>query len=99
MASFWQDLGIAELILSDIETVATGGSVSGTQTVAGIKLNVSVSKLASGPVPPYQVLTGSFWQIIGLVFADIAGFQAGVPISVADKIGNTWYGIALSLAT
>lgn len=99
MASILQDLGIIELILSDIAAVAAGKQVSQTQTIGGETVTVSVVVLPEGPTgTPYQVISGNFWSILMAVFADAAAIAAGAPVQIAEKLGNTWYGSTFSVA-
>ena len=97
MASFWDDLQIVELILGDISQVAAGGVVSGTKQIGGTTYNVQVQVLTNGPSgTPFQVISGSFWSILTTVFGDLTALAAGAPIQIADKVGNTWYGLTLA---
>ena len=94
--SLIKDLGLLEVVASDVVTFAQGESVS--QQVDGY--TVSIKKLdVAAPVAPYQEFSGSFISIFELVLADAAAFASGVPIQVAEKVGNTWYGVSISKNT
>jgi hypothetical protein len=92
MPSIIQDVAILESVAGDIAAFAAGGAV--TAKVDGY--DVSVKLLAGGPNPQYQAITGSFFQILEIAFADYETFASGGTISIAEKLGNTWYGIEFS---
>jgi hypothetical protein len=97
--SFLTDLELAEVVLSDIVAFADGKEVTASPTIAGTKYNVSLVVLANGPAAPFQPFQGSIFTefIMGIqIGTEIA---AGVGANVALKIGNTWYGLTIVMAT
>jgi hypothetical protein len=97
VASILQDLNLFETILGDVAAFAAGQPVSTTATVGSETYSVSVTHLPNGPVAPYQVIAGNFFAVLGMVLADAAAISAGAPLNIAEKIGNTWYGTALTV--
>jgi hypothetical protein len=93
------DVALAEAILGDIEAFVGGKAVATTQTIGTNTYTASVQLLTSGPVAPFQNLSnGSVLSIFSLLIEDYAQISSGAPISVAFKVGATWYGISLSYA-
>jgi hypothetical protein len=92
MASILQDLELFEAIAGDVVAFAAGNPVTTTRRFGNTTYSISVVVLPGGPVAPYQVFTGSFFSILGLVLEDAAGISAGQPIQVAEKVNHTWYG-------
>ena len=101
MASFWQDLQIAEAIFGDITAYSKGTAVStpAPVVIGNETLSVTAQLLPSGPDGSgFQVLSGTdFYSILVLVFADLASFVAGAPLKVAVRVGTTWNGVTLTL--
>jgi hypothetical protein len=92
-----QVLGVAGLVLGDIETYAAGAPVSGKTDVFGEEVDASVIKLTGEPTPDWTVFTGAAPQLIGLGFSVGMQVASGIPVKIAAKIGNTWSGITLSM--
>jgi hypothetical protein len=98
MASLIQDLELIEIITGDIVEFAAGKTVSRTEKIGANTFTISAQVLANGTTGTnFQVFNGSFLNIISLVFADYAALSAGMPVQVAEKLGNTWYGISVSV--
>lgn len=96
--NFWTDLEIAEMILGEISSVASGTPVTEIREIGGTKYTLTVQTLPSGPAgTPFQAITGSFFQILGIVLADASSVSSGVPIQIAQKFGNTWFGYTFSV--
>jgi hypothetical protein len=93
-----QELGLVETVAGDIAAFAAGQPVSASKAISGTNYSASVVLLGASATPDYQVFSGSFLSIIGLVLADAAAFAAGAPLKIAEKIGNTWYGLSLTAA-
>jgi hypothetical protein len=99
MTSILQDFEILETVGADLTAFAEGQSVGASKTFGSVTVNVSAVELPNGPVAPYQEFSGSFWQIFGLVFADAGAISAGAPISLAEKVGDKWYGETITVST
>lgn len=93
-----QELGVAEVAFSEIESFAAGQPVTVSPTVDGYKVTDTVTKAGATAPAGYQVFSGSVLSIILAVFADAIALQGGAPIQIAEKIGNTWYGHAITVA-
>jgi len=99
MASILQDLEVVEVILGDIAAFAAGQPATVTKSIGGETYTLAVVVLPNGPTgTPYQVISGSFWSVFLTALADASAIAAGAPLQIAEKIGNTWYGSALSVA-
>jgi len=97
MASFWTDLEVAEMILGDVSSVAGGNPVQDSRTINGTTYTLEVQVLPNGPTgTPFQVISGGFFGVLGAVVVDIGAATSGVPVQIAQKIGNTWFGYTLS---
>lgn len=97
--SLLQDLGFAIEVEQDIVGFAGGKPVTKVLPIAGQA--VSLSLVVLGPTPPsnYQVFTGNALGIIEMAFTDTTEVLAGMPIAIAQKVGNTWYGLTAQLQT
>lgn len=96
--TLWEDLGIAEVVLGDVVAFAGGQPATVTRAVSGYSITDSIVHLPSGPAQTgYQVFSGSVWQILGLLLADAGAAQAGAPVQIAEKVGNSWYGHTLTI--
>lgn len=93
-----QELGVAEVVFTDIESFAAGQPVTVSPTIDGYKVTDTVTKAGATAPAGYQVFSGSVLSIILAVFADAMALQSGAPIQIAEKIGNTWYGHAITVA-
>jgi hypothetical protein len=99
MASFWTDLEVAEMILGEVTSFVGGNPVEDSRTIGGTTYTLEVQVLANGPTgTPFQVISGGFFGIFGAVVVDIGEATSGVPVQIAQKIGNTWFGYTLSSA-
>lgn len=98
MATLIQDLELFETIAGDVVAFASGQPVSTSKTIGSTTYGVSVVVLPQGPTgTQYQVFTGSVLSILGLVLQDAAEISGGLPVQIAEKIGNTWYGSTLTV--
>lgn len=94
--TFIQDLELTEAILGDVVAFAAGQPVSASKVLGANTLTVSVVVLPSGPTAAYQVISGSVLSILAVVLLDVTEFTSGVPVAVAVKEKNTWYGFTLA---
>lgn len=92
MPSLIEDLGIVETALGDVAAFAAGNPINAK--VDGYSLAVQV--LPSGPVAPFQTISGSVVTMLLTVLALSSEFAAGAPISLAVKENVTWYGVTAS---
>jgi hypothetical protein len=98
MASFIQDLEIAETAIVDALAFSNGQPFAATRKFGSITISVNIVKLLNGPAGTnYQVISGGLPEVISMAFGDIAGVINGVPLNIAEKIGNDWYGETVSL--
>jgi len=98
MASFIQDLELAEVILGDVAAFASGKPLSATKSFGDETVAFQAVILPSGRTgTPYTVFSGSIWEIFALVVGDAAALAAGAPLQIAEKLGNTWYGISIQV--
>ena len=96
--TFWQELGVAEVIMGELSSFASGTPATITRQVSGYSVSATVTHLPNGPAGTgYQVFSGSLWQIFGLILGDAAAIQGGAPVQIAEKVGNTWYGETISV--
>jgi hypothetical protein len=92
-----EELGLAETIFNDATAFANDQPLAASKVVGKIAYSGSVVKLPNGPTnTQYQVFSGSFLGILAMAFEDYAGFAAGTPIMIAEKLNNDWYGTTLS---
>lgn len=92
-----QDVTLVETIVTDIAEVASGQQVTGSKEVDGFVFTGTVEELPNGPEgTDYQVITGGWWSILRLAFADATAFANGGPVKVAEKVGTQWFGTTFS---
>jgi hypothetical protein len=93
--NFITDLELVALIFSDLTGFVQGKTIAGTTSIGGKTYNVSVVTLPTGPVEPFQVISGSLSSILLLVLTDVGAFEAGAPLQIAVKFGNEWVGLTI----
>jgi hypothetical protein len=98
MASLIEDIELVEAILGDVTEFAAGKPASVTKTFGTDTFTISVQILASGPVAPFNEISGNLFAILGAVLTEYALIASGAPVSLAAKLKNTWYGITITMA-
>jgi hypothetical protein len=89
----FEEVGGIAGVLGDVAAFASGQPVTAPPITLGpSQYSVSFVHLANGPVAPYQVISGSILTILGIVLSDYETIAQGGTFSIAEKIGNTWYG-------
>ncbi len=93
-----QDIGVIDEGLNEIVEFADGQATTLPAIHAGAKTYTLTAQKFGASQPPatYTVFTGSVFNIIALALLDASEFAAGVPLSLALKVGTTWYGITIA---
>lgn len=89
-----QELGVAEEVLSDIGAFAAGKPVQADRVIAGTDYRVYIAMLPNGPSGGFVTIPNTgFFAIFEAALGIGAQFLGGLPVQVAVKEGNTWYGL------
>lgn len=94
--TFIEDLELTEAILGDVVAFAAGQPVSVNKVIGASTLAVSAVVLPNGPSGGFEPINGSVLSILAVVLLDVTSFVSGLPIQIAVKEKNTWYGFTLT---
>lgn len=91
-----QDFELIEYIAEGAAEFSQGKPIEKSIEIGTTTWEISVVELGANPTPDYAVFSGSALGMIELTFMEYATLQSGLPVKVAEKINNMWYGETLT---
>lgn len=94
-----QDFALVGEAGEELVEFAEGQTVTSEPIIIGTSAYIlSAQKFGeTQPPAPYVAFGGSALNILVFGVTEFEALQSGIPVSIAEKIGNTWYGETITL--
>ena len=86
------------VVYTTIKNFIAGKPITDSVKIGAKTLTSTAVELPTGPVAPYQVISGTTLSITEVVFMDITTLASGGPINIAVKVNVSWYGLTFTYA-